>query len=327
MKKTVKTAAATLGIAGIIGAAGAYIFGNKLFKVGCSRYDDMKHLWSSGLHRGNHSDVLNDAIIWARKMNPKKVEIFSKDKLKLVAHIIEAENPRGSILLMHGFHSSGIHDFSLALEPYHNMGFNLILPDQRAHGESEGKYITYGVKEKEDCALWAKYIAHRYPGKPILFDGISMGASTVMLATGEDIPPEVCGVIADCGYTSPTEIFRHVIKNGMKLPVQPGLLVACKIAERRAKVKLTDCSVPEALSKNTLPIFIAHGEADTFVPCHMTDTNAEACKNCPVTVIKVAGADHGESYLVDKERYQKMLHEFIDDCLNGYYDRVNLANE
>ena len=77
----------------------------------------MKHLWSSGLHRGDHSDVLNDAIIWARKMNPKKVEIFSKDKLKLVAHIIEAENARGSILLMHGFHSSGIHDFSLALQP------------------------------------------------------------------------------------------------------------------------------------------------------------------------------------------------------------------
>lgn len=327
MKKSLKNALGTVGAFAVLGAAGAYILGSKLFSVGCSRYDGMKHLWGSGLHRGDHSAELNDAIIWARKMNPKKVEIYSKDKLKLTAHIIEAENARGSILLMHGFHSSGIHDFSLALEPYHNMGFNLILPDQRAHGESEGKYITYGVKEKEDCALWAQYVANRYPGLPILLDGISMGASTVMLATGEKLPPEVCGVIADCGYTSPVEIFRHVIKNSMKLPVQPGLLVACRIAQRRAKANFADCSVPKTLSKNNLPLFIAHGEADDFVPCHMTDTNVDACKNCSVTVIKVEGAGHGESYLVDRERYSAAVEEFIDNCIKEYEENINSANE
>lgn len=326
MKRSLKAIIGVTAAAGAVGAAGAYIFGRKLFGIGCNRFDDMKHLWSSGLHRGDHSDVLNDAIIWTRKMNPKKVEIFSKDKLKLVAHIIEAENARGSILLMHGFHSSGIHDFSLALQPYHDMGFNLILPDQRAHGESEGRYITYGAKEKEDCVLWAEYIANRYPGMPILLDGISMGASTVLLATGAKLPPEVCGVIADCGYTSPLDIFRHVIKTGLKMPVQPGLFVACKIAQRRAGVNWKDCSVPKTLAENTLPLFIAHGEADTFVPCHMTDTNVKACKNCDVTVIKVEGAEHGESYLLDRERYERMVSEFIDNCIKRYKDNINSAN-
>ena len=327
MKRSAKVALGALGVFGVLGAAGSYLLGSKLFSIGCSRFDDMKHLWSSGQYKGQYSAELSDAIIWARKMKPKKVEIMSCDGLKLVGHIIEADEPKGNILLMHGFHSSGIHDFSLALELYNKQGFNLILPDQRAHGESEGKYITYGIKEKEDCALWAQYVSKRYPDLPIILHGISMGASTVMLATGENIPDAVCGVIADCGYTSPMEIFRYVIKNGMKLPVQPALTIACRIAKHKAGVDLADCSVPKTLEKNTLPIFIAHGEADTFVPCSMSDTNAEACKNCRVTVIKVAGAEHGESFLVDRERYEAMVNEFIDKCIKVYNERSISTNE
>lgn len=322
MKKSTKIALGA-AIVGAVSSAAAYIAADKLFRFGCSRYDDMKDLWTTGKYSGQYSDIMTDAILWARKQHPRRVEIMSRDGLRLVSHIIEAENPRAVIILMHGFHSNGIHDFSLALEFYHKLGFTLIVPDQRAHGESEGKYITYGVKEKEDCALWAKYSAKRYPGLPIILDGLSMGASTVMLATGEDLPPEVCGVIADCGYTTPMAIFRHFILHNFKFEPSLVLPVANRIAKKRAGVDLARCSVPKVLANNKIPLFIAHGEADTFVPPKMSDINIAAAKNCEVTVIKVPGANHGESFLIAKEQYAEMVTEFIDKCIKQYEERVN----
>ncbi len=318
-KKTIAALAA-------IPAVASYAAAVRIFKFGFNRYEG-KTYWNPGeIKAGSEFKRMNAAMRWIRHQDMKKVMIRSYDRLRLVARIFECEDPRGVIILMHGYHSSAIHDFSCAVQYYHDMGYILIMPDQRAHGESDGEYITFGIKEKDDCRLWAEYAAKRYPDLPIILDGISMGASTVMLAAGGKLPDAVCGIIADCGYSSPMDIYKHVIKNRMGIPPALVLPIARKIAERRAGVDFDDGDVTRALVRNTRPLLIVHGEADTFVPVYMTDKNVTGAKNCDLTVLKVPGADHGMSFLTDEVGVKKVLVEFLDKCLKHYKKTNNLTN-
>ncbi len=317
---------AALALAAAIPAAVAYAAATKLFNTGFSRYEG-KNYWYGGEIKGAYyADRVNAGMAWARAQNPKKVMIRSVDHLRLAGRIIEAENPRGVIILMHGYRSCGVHDFSCAIKYYHDLGFTLIMPDHRAHGDSDGRYITFGIKEKEDCRLWAELAARKYKGLPIILDGMSMGASTVMLAAGGKLPDAVCGIIADCGYSSPLDIYKHVLKTKMNIPPALVLPLAKKIAEHRAGVDFSEGDVGRALVRNTRPLLIIHGEADDFVPVRMTDSNAESAKNCDLTVIKIPEADHGMSFLTDENKIKAVLEWFLDKCINNYKNTANSAN-
>ena len=152
----------------------------------------------------------------------ERIEIKSFDGLKLCGKYFAAENARATLVLMHGYHSSAGIDFGCAV-PFllHDMHFNLLFAEQRTHGESEGEYITFGVKERYDCRDWAIYAAKKAQDLPILLYGLSMGAATVLMASGLDLPQQVAGIIADCGFTTPRAIFRHVLVHELRLPVFP----------------------------------------------------------------------------------------------------------
>ena len=318
-----KSTAAVLAAA--IPTAVSYAAAVQVFKFGFNRYEG-NMFWRDGLVKGRHSRRMNYGMRWTRMQKLEKVMIRSRDRLRLYARILDCEDPRGVILLMHGYHSSAIHDFSCAIEYYHNMGYILVMPDQRAHGDSDGKYITFGIKEKDDCRLWTEYIASRYEGLPIFLDGISMGATTVMLAAGERLPDAVCGIIADCGYSHPLDICRHVLKKRMGIPPALVLPIAKRVAMNRADIDFREGDVSRALIRNTRPLMLVHGEADTFVPSYMTDINAGSAKNCQLTVIKVPGADHGMSYLTDEARIKNELERFLGNCIKGYEKRQNSTN-
>ena len=319
----------TMAALAAIPAAVSYAAAVKMFKYGFERNpkDEARNYWKGGEAEGVFADEMNKNIRWMRSQPLERVMIRSSDRLRLWARILEAENPRGVIILMHGYRSCALHDFSCVLQYYHNMGLTMILPDQRAHGASDGKYITFGIKEKDDCRLWAEYAARRYKGLPILLDGISMGASTVMLASGGKLPAAVSGIIADCGYSSPIEIYKHVLKNMMKIPPALVLPLAKKVAEHRAGVDLEDGNVARALVKNTRPLLIIHGEADDFVPTYMSDINAKGAKNCDLTVLKIAEAGHGMSYMVDRDLCERVLGEFLEKCLKYYDLRHKTTND
>ena len=270
MKIKKKTA---LTLAAAVPAAISYAAAVKVFQFGFNRYEG-NTFWEKGEVKNVHSVRMNKAIRWIRAQEFKKVIIRSSDRLRLFGRIFECENPRGVIILMHGYHSSAIHDFSCAVKYYHDLGFTLIMPDQRAHGNSDGKYVTFGIKEKDDCRLWAEYAARKYKDLPIFLDGISMGASTVMLASGGKLPEAVCGIIADCGYSSAEAICAHVLKKRMGIPPALVMPLAKQIAKHRAGVDFADGDVTRALIRNTRPLLMVHGEADTFVPVYMTDENA-----------------------------------------------------
>ena len=215
------------------------------------------------------------------------------------------------MLLVHGFHGSGNTDFSCVLPYYHALGFDLLVIDQRSHLNSEGKYLTMGVLERYDARSWCLYLQERFgDDHPVIMDGISMGGSTVLMAGGLDLPPNVRGIIADCPFTSPRDIFVSVMEK-MKIPswLLWGANQYCRIF---VGFSVDAASTVESLKSCTLPLLIAHGEADDFVPCWMGVKSFEAAASTDKQLITVPGAGHGMSYLVEQERMQVALVAFLD---------------
>ena len=244
-------------------------------------------------------------------------EVTSYDGLRLRAKYLDAEGERrGIVLMMHGFRSSPLHDFSLAINIYHDLGFGCFMPYQRAHGDSEGKYLYYGVRERYDVLSWCRYIEEKFPGTPVILDGISMGASTVMMALGLDLPGNVKGAVADCGYTTPKEEFIYVLKKHYGIKPFPFLYTSGLLSKIVAGFSFTAASTNEALASNRLPILIAHGEDDSLVPHYMSEENYEVAKKfCDAEFLSVQGAEHGLSFLVDRKRYTEAVKRLIDKCI------------
>ena len=187
------------------------------------------------------------------------------------------------------------------------------MPWQRAHGESEGKVICMGIKERRDCADWARYIEARN-GKalPIVLEGMSMGAATVMMATGEPLPENVRGVIADCGFSSVWREFGHVLTRRMHLPLQPILGTCSLLCRLFFGFGYKAYTTGEALGASKLPLLLIHGEADHFVPAYFSKENFEASAAEDKTLILVPNAGHGESFLLEPERCERAVLAFYD---------------
>jgi len=263
-----------------------------------------------------YRDELIEGRKWVKSHELFDYSVTSYDGLRLTAKYLPAENMRGIVLMMHGFHSNPLHDFSLAIKEFHEMGFGCFMPYQRAHGDSEGKYLYYGTRERYDVVTWCELIEKEFTGTQVLLDGISMGASTVMMASGLELPKCVKGIIADSGYTSAYDIFVSFIKRNFKMSPFPFLYTTGLFARIKAGFSIKSVSTLNELKKNRLPILIAHGEADTLVPHSMSAENYEIAKDvCDAVFISVPGAEHGLSFMVDREKYLNEVKKLIDKCI------------
>ena len=257
------------------------------------------------------SDVIKPGIEWFKAQEKEPVEIRSFDGLTLRASVLPAENPKGILIVFHGYRSSPMRDLGASVKYYHGLGYTLVLPCQRACGESDGKYITFGVKERRDVQAWARWAAGRYPDAPIALAGISLGASSVLMALGLEMPKNVRAAVADCGYGSIYEELKCVLKKFFGLPPQPLLGTVDLWCRLFAGFGIHDCDVPEILRKNAIPVLFFHGEADDFVPTRFSRENYDAC-TAPKAILTVPEASHGLSYLVDTEGYHRELEAFLD---------------
>lgn len=240
----------------------------------------------------------------------EEVTITSHDGLRLYGRYYEGRGDGPLQIMFHGYQSSAIRDFCGGLQLGLDLGCGVLLVDQRAHGKSGGKYLTFGVKERLDCLDWAHYAAARWPGRPIVLTGISMGAATVLMAADLDLPEQVAGIIADCGYTSPRDILRQVIGD-MHLPVGPAYGVVRLAGRLYCGFDTDRGSAPDALAKTALPCLFIHGEADDFVPCRMARENYAACAG-ERTLLTVPGAAHGLSFTTDYEAYRATVKAFLE---------------
>lgn len=263
--------------------------------------------------KNKYSDIINEGKRWLEETPSKTVHISSFDGLRLTGHLYIRRGAKRTVLMMHGFRSSWKHDFSGAARDLYESGCNLLLAEQRAHGSSEGKYISYGVLERFDCLEWLRFISRRFGELPCYADGISMGATTVLMASGLQLPGNVKGIIADCGFTSPKSIISSVFSRHSSLPAWLIIPPVSLFSRFRAGFGFSDYSTLSAMRANTTPVFFAHGDADDFVPLEMTLENYRACRAMKRLLVS-PGASHGTSYLVSHEAYLSGLISFFNEC-------------
>lgn len=251
---------------------------------------------------------------WLKEHQEQELkEIRSKDGLTLRAAYIPRENAKGTIICMHGYHSTNDIEFVPEVRFLWNLGYSILLPWQRSHGKSEGRYITYGVKERHDLKRWILYTNRHLAAKnkDIFLCGISMGCATTLMATGLDLPDNVKGIIADCGFTSPWDIIKHVAKERFHLPPFPLMYMVDLISEVVAGFGLKEVSIPEIMKRNKIPVLFIHGDADDYVPMWMTIKNYEACAAKKELYI-VSGAGHALAFSKDMEEGKRRIKNFIN---------------
>lgn len=296
----------------LILAVGAYTF-----FAACRRKKERKWLDAEAL-KGTSTEKLYPYILhahnWLCSHKVEDIYVQSKDGLRLYARWIPAENPKGTILLAHGYNSTPYIDFSLVLDVYHNLGLNMLIPDQRSHARSEGKYITFGVKEWQDMACWVEYHNTHFGDCPMILSGLSMGASTVLYMANENLPENIKGIIADCGFTSPYDIIGKVFRSVAHLPSWPFLWATDLCARLFAGFSLKEKDTRKTLQAGKYPVILAHGLADDFVPCEMSQEAFNAC-TAPKELLLVENAGHGYSFLKDQERYTQTVTAFLQRTL------------
>ncbi len=214
------------------------------------------------------------------------------------------------MLAFHGYRSMALRDCAGAFALAQKLGYNILAVDQRSHGKSEGRTITFGIRERQDCLDWVRYAVDRFgEGCPIILSGISMGAATVLMASELALPRNVCCILADCPYASPAGIIRKVARDE-GYPEKLAMPVIRMGARLLANLDLEEASAAEAVKRAKIPILLIHGEDDRFVPCNMS---REIFKNCgsPAQLHTFPDAGHGLCYILDPRRYEKLCVDFL----------------
>lgn len=241
------------------------------------------------------------------------VEIVGRDGARLVGHWQSCEHPKRVIIAMHGWRSSWNKDFGLISEFWHDQDCSVLYAEQRGQNNSGGEYMSFGLMERYDCLEWIQWVQARMgEGIPIYLAGISMGASTVLMAGGLTLPPAVHGIMADCGYTSLHEIWKHVVTHNLHLSYKVRENMADDLCRKKIQVGTKDYSTVKAMQITRVPVLFIHGTADGFVPIEMTYENYTACV-APKRLLVVPGADHGMSYLIDRTAYEAATVAFWKD--------------
>lgn len=289
------------------------VCGGYVFFTACKRKTELPWLDEEAIqktHYKKYAKMIQQSHRWLMEHGAKDIWIESEDGLKLHAYWVANPEAVGTILLAHGYRSTPLVDFGPAFAGYYARGMNLLIPTQRSHGKSAGKYITFGVKESADMLGWLRYHNDTFGALPMVLSGLSMGASTVMYMLDEELPSNVKGVIVDCGFTSPRRIIGEVFHHVTHMPDRLFLWSCEWYARIFGRFSLSGKDSRKTLAKNKLPIMMAHGVADGFVPCFMTEEGYAKC-NGDKRLLLVEGADHGVSFLVEPEKYSQMIDDLF----------------
>lgn len=253
-----------------------------------------------------------DTKVWFDGRDVENVNVVSDDGYRLCGELFENDNNLHKwAICVHGYVSNRT-DVRPAAKCYYENGFNVLSPDLRVHGESEGKYIGMGWLDRKDLLCWIKLITDRDPGARIVLHGFSMGAAAVMMAAGdEDLPPNVVAAVEDCGYTSVWDVFSDEVRNYFHLPAFPILHTASVFTKLRAGYSFTEASALEQIKKVRIPVMFIHGSADNFVDLQMVYRLYGACPS-QKKIYVAEGAGHSEAYYLDMEKYKSEVISFLN---------------
>lgn len=265
---------------------------------------------------GKLSDEMAAAITYVdaaakklKEMPLEQVEIESFDGIRLIGHWYCPSSPKRIIVAMHGWRSTWAQDFGTIAPFWFENDCAVFFAEQRGQGNSDGKYMGFGLLEKYDCLDWIHWVNNRTESKyPVYLGGISMGATTVLMTGGLELPENVRGIAADCAFTSPHAIWKHVVEHNFHLPYGIYSGVAKALCKKIIQAKADESTV-DALKNCRVPVLFVHGSDDHFVPIDMTFENYKACRSEKQLLI-VPGAEHGMSYLVEPEKYKQTVLDF-----------------
>jgi pimeloyl-ACP methyl ester carboxylesterase len=249
-------------------------------------------------------------VLEARAMDRENVAITSFDGLTLRGWYYEYAPGAPIELMMHGYRGDGERDLSGGVQRCFACGRSALVIDQRGSGRSDGNTITMGILERRDCLAWVDFLVKKFgPDVKIMLTGISMGAATVVMAGGEELPENVVAILADCGYTSPKEIMQKVIRE-IGLPPKLSFPFVRMGAILFGHFDPVETSPEEAIQKCKIPVIFFHGETDDFVPCDMSRKLYDLCPT-KKAIMTVPGAGHGLSYALKPKEYRKFLNDFL----------------
>lgn len=251
---------------------------------------------------------------WLKTVQRQKVSIQSEDGFTLVAELFPRTDNHRWVILIHGYTGWKEELYPFAYW-YHEEGYQVLAPDLRCQGESEGDFIGMGWTDHYDCLLWIQYILSLDEEAEIVLHGQSMGAATALMVTGEEaLPSNVKAVISDCAYTDAYSMFGEKIKEWFGLPSFPFVDSACLALRLRGGYNLKDASALEAVTKSRTPTLFIHGEQDAMISVGMSRELYEAAAWQKELLI-VENAGHAQSQDKDPDTYYGTIRVFLDKTL------------
>lgn len=315
--KKISIIGGVIGGACAVGAAAAAIGAKTLFDRVIPRQDSVKvdlNEMADMQKWEEYRKIIAPRKEWLMEQPIEEIDITARDGIKLHGYYLPADKPTDRMVIgLHGYTSSGLGEFASHACYYHRLGFDCLIVDHRAHGKSEGQYIGFGVLDRYDCLAWLNYVSDRFgKEKRILLHGTSMGATTALMTLGfEGLTDSVKGVVSDCAFTSPYDVFAHILKRDYHMLPFPVMNINSVMCQKKAGYKFDDYSTLTALAKTDRPVLFIHGGEDSFVPVWMSRKNAETCVS-PHELVIVPNAGHGASYYENSSLYENAVTGFIE---------------
>lgn len=261
------------------------------------------------------NDPWEEEKLWFQKVERDTLTIQSQDELTLKAMLVEHEQANKKVaILAHGY-SGTSKEMAPFAKLFYDLGFTIVLPDARGHGDSEGDYIGFGWPERHDYLAWIDSLISRYgQDTEIVLFGISMGGATVLNVSGEALPDQVKAIVEDCGYSSVEKELSYQLKNLYKLPSYPFIPMTSLLTKYKAGYSFTEASPVDQVKKSSTPTLFIHGDKDSYVPTDMAYELYQAAASDKVLYI-VPGAEHAYSYVTDKDEYRRQVTRFLSRYL------------
>ena len=243
------------------------------------------------------------------------VSIRSHDGLTLTAKYYRTADGAPLEIYCHGYKGNAIRDFCGFWPVAKGLGHNVLLIDQRCHGDSQGHTISFGIQEKQDVLNWVRWALKRFGPVNMALCGVSMGAATVLMASGMAALPDcVKAIVADCPYDAPSNIIKKVLGQDMGMPVKivyPLILAGGRVYGR---FSLNADSPVSAVKRAKVPILLVHGDDDRFVPYPMSQ-NIHAAAPEKIEFHTIPGAGHALDAFTAPEAFQGIVKEFLEQYL------------
>lgn len=319
MRKAILGAAVLGAVAGAAACtAGAFTLFNKVIPRQDGLRVDIDEMADTEKWE-EYKKIITPRKEWLLSQLLEHITVRSFDGLTLHGDFLPSEQPsRKLAILGHGYTSNGLSNCSAISMFFHSLGYNCLIMDHRAHGMSEGDYVGFGILDRYDWRVWIDSMEERMGSDiDIVLYGVSMGATIAIMTAGfPDLPASVKAVIADCAFTSPYDVFAHILKRDYHLPPFPIMNINERLCRTKAGYGFKDYSTLEAVRSTSVPMLFIHGKEDDFVPLWMSERNYDECCS-PKDILIVDNAAHGASYYENSSLYEQKVEEFLERYINN----------